>query len=91
MKGNNAKAETITNQELTKMEETTFEAKPCGVSDVKFPFVKAAFRAKDGNVYMGEPKEISAASIIILLYKKCRKYGISLSNQECPVTIIFVS
>lgn len=53
MKGNNAKTETITNQELMKMEETTFEAKLCGVSDVKLPFVKAAFRAKDGNVYMG--------------------------------------
>lgn len=53
MEGNNAKEVTIANQELMKMEETTFEAKLCGVADVKFPFVKAAFRAKDGNVYMG--------------------------------------
>ena len=35
------------------MKEKAFEAKLCGVRDVKFPLVKAAFKGKDGNLYVG--------------------------------------
>ena len=35
------------------MEEKEFEAKLRSVNEVKFPLVKAAFKGKDGNVYIG--------------------------------------
>lgn len=35
------------------MEEKDFEAKLRSVNEVKFPLVKAAFKGKDGNVYIG--------------------------------------
>ena len=35
------------------MKEKIFEAKFCSVNEVKFPLVKAAFKGKDGNVYIG--------------------------------------
>ena len=35
------------------MEEKKFEAKLRSVNEVKFPLVKAAFKGKDGNVYIG--------------------------------------
>ena len=35
------------------MEEKEFEAKLRSVDEVKFPLVKAAFKGKDGNVYIG--------------------------------------
>lgn len=35
------------------MKEKTFEAKFCGAIDVVCPFVKAAFKGKDGNAYIG--------------------------------------
>lgn len=35
------------------MEEKIFEAKLLSINEVKFPLVKAAFKSKDGNVYIG--------------------------------------